>query len=154
MMHVNRANADRDRYDPAGRFQVPDARRTALLAIEEVLGEATRDVNQRRESVQLPRPIPVPRPYRAPLPRVRRRPRKGRTRGIVGLTLALATCVGLLFGSGVFNAQDRANADLVAAQQGSLEVYTLPEVPGHPGAQPTPQRSTSIREFLGMVSAF
>lgn len=72
----------------------------------------------------------------------------------MGLTLALATCVGLLFGSGVFNGQNRANADLAAAQRGSLEVYTLPEVPGHPGAQPTAQRSTSIREFLGMASAF
>ena len=153
-MNANRLKTHRGSHEPVDSFEVPDARRTALLAIEEVLGEATRDVNQRRESVQLPRPIPVPRPYRAPLPRVRRRPRKGRTRGIVGLTLALATCVGLLFGSGVFNAQDRANADLVAAQQGSLEVYTLPEVPGHPGAQPTPQRSTSIREFLGMASAF
>ena len=153
-MNANRSKTQWVSYEPVDRFQVPDPRRTALLAIEEVLGEATRDVNQRRGSIELPMPVPIPRPYRAPLRRVRRRPRKGRTRGIVGLTLALATCVGLLFGSGVFNGQDRANADLVAAQQGSLEVYTLPEVPGHPGAQPTPQRSTSIREFLGMASAF
>ena len=153
MKNVNRATADQ-RYEPAGRFQVPDDRRTVLLAIEEVLGEAIGDVNQRRAGEELPTPVAVPRRYRAPLRRVRQRPRKRRARGIVGLTLALATCIGLLFGSGVFNGQDRANADLVAAQQGSLDVYSLPEVQGHPGAAPAPQRSTSIREFLGMASAF
>jgi len=154
MMKVNKLITARDRYDPAGKFQVPDDRRTALLAIEEVLGEAARVVNPRRASVELPTPVPVRRPYRAPLRRVRQRPRKGRTRGIVGLTLALASCIGILFGSGMLNGQDRANADLIAAQQGSLEVYTLPEIQGHPGAAPRPQRSTSIREFLGMASAF
>jgi hypothetical protein len=68
--------------------------------------------------------------------------------------LGLALCIGALVGSGAFNAQDRYTADLIAAQEGAVEVYELPEVQGHPGAAPSRERSGSIREFLGMASAF
>jgi hypothetical protein len=72
----------------------------------------------------------------------------------VAATLGLALCIGAVFGSGTFNAKDRYNAELIAAQEGAVEVYELPEVQGHPGAAPLRERSGSIREFLGMASAF
>ncbi len=72
----------------------------------------------------------------------------------MALAVGLALCVGALLGSGTLNSTARYNAELVAAQQGAVEVYDLPEVPGHPGAAPRGARSGSIREFLGMASAF
>jgi hypothetical protein len=138
----------------------------ALLAIEEVLGGAT----------ATPPPIPARAGRRAELGLATPRSRPSRERGggrsettrsrrrhprrrrrhslLIALALGLALGIGALLGSGAFNAEDRYNAELVAAQQGGLEVYGLPEVQGHPGAVPTRERSGSIREFLGMASVF
>jgi hypothetical protein len=153
-------------YDPSGGFTAETARRTALLAIEEVLAEAdvappgSATTNEVPASLPTAVPQVVPRTRAAGSPWVRRRKRRCRNRRskrrplLVALTLGLALCIGAVFGSGAFNAKDRYNAELVAAQEGAVEVYQLPEVQGHPGAAPSRERSGSIREFLGMASAF
>jgi hypothetical protein len=150
--------------DPAGGFSVEHARRTALMAIEEVLGGTQRASPTTATIAGLPASLPTAPPG-APAPsqsgdsarvrRRRRRTRRARRRPLlVALTLGLALCIGALFGSGAFNATDRYNAELVAAQQVGAELYEVPEVHGHPGAAPTRERSGSIREFLGMASVF
>jgi len=158
-----------------------DTRRTALMAIEEVLGgvEVASSASARAGEVaasggatayqtgpSLPTVVPAmvppatPRTRTTGSPWVRRTRRPRRTRRarrrplLVALTLGLALCIGALFGSGAFNSEDRYNAELVAAQQTEAVVYEVPEVQGHPGAVPTRERSGSIREFLGMASAF
>ncbi|NIN72167.1 MAG: hypothetical protein GTO46_09675 [Gemmatimonadetes bacterium] len=162
-MRRNRVEGIRDKYDPAGEFCVEPKRRTALLAIEEVLGgrEATTGTPTPELPASLPTPPQaVPRTGRAASPWVTRRRRRRRSRRakrrplIVAATLGLALCIGALVGSGAFNARDRYNAQLIAAQEGAAQVYELPEVQGHPGAAPSRERSGSIREFLGMASAF
>jgi hypothetical protein len=140
-------------------------RRTALLAIEEVLAERERPGSATSPDIATSLPTAVPQPAmprrraRASLwvrwRRRRRRSRRARRRPlIVGLTLGLALCFGALVGSGAFNATDRYNAGLIAAQEEAVEVYVVPDVHGHPGAAPSRERSGSIREFLGMASAF
>jgi hypothetical protein len=162
-MRRNRVEEIRDRHDPVGEFSVEPTRRTALLAIEEVLGGA--EVITGTTTPELPTTLPTPpqaapRTLRAESPWVRRRRRQRRSRRakrrplIVALTLGLALCSGAVVGSGAFNAQDRYNAQLIAAQEDAAQVYELPEVQGHPGAAPSRERSGSIREFLGMASAF
>lgn len=147
-------------------FAVETTRRTALLAIEEVLGAAEVESTASGTATEVPASLPTPVPQAQPRTRsavspwVRRRKRRRRTRRakrrplIVALTLGLALCIGAVFGSGALNATDRYNAELIAAQEGAIEVYELPEVQGHPGATPAGARSGSIREFLGMASAF
>ena len=156
------------RFDPVGRFVVEDARRTALLTIEEVLGgpglHTPEPVSSDTEmgtarppspAVELPRLVPAPDPAppsRRPRPRRWRRFR-GRL-GIVALTLGLAVLIGAVLGSGLLNSQDRFNADLYEAQLSGAEWYVIPQVQGHPGAEPARGRSDNIREFLGMARAF
>lgn len=148
------------RYDPVGRFEVQGARRVARLAIDEILGgellaaSAGREGREGRAQQQVTRVRPSTSP-RARLGIERRRSRKRARTGhwVVAITLALAICSGLLMGSGLFDAEARFNAERVAAQQGSV-VFMVPEVQGHPGAAPAVQRSGSIRQFLGMASAF
>jgi hypothetical protein len=167
------------RYDWAGKTIGEDARRTARLTIEEVLGDAARLTNDevtgdaRRGPAQpcaavaaaprleLPRRVPRPAPARrSRRPRARRRPRHARRVGIVALTLGLATATGVALGSGLFNSADRFNAERLAAQRAAVESYVVPEVPGHPGAPeaagaaPERSRSDNIREFLGLASVF
>lgn len=163
-MRRNRVEEIRDRHDPAGGFSVEPTRRTALLAIEEVLAEAQVAWGESTTTLEppttLPTPQAMPRTRRTESPWVRRRGRRRRSRRakrrplIVALTLGLALCSGAVVGSGAFNAQDRYNAQLIAAQEDAAQVYELPEVQGHPGAAPPRERSGSIREFLGMASAF
>ena len=148
------------RYDPVGRFEVQGARRVARLAIDEILGgellaaSAGREGREGRAQQQVTRVRPSTSP-RARLGIERRRSRKRARTGhwVVAITLALAICSGFLMGSGLFDAEARFNAERVAAQQGSV-VFMVPEVQGHPGAAPAVQRSGSIRQFLGMASAF
>ncbi|UCC71567.1 MAG: hypothetical protein JSV86_14415 [Gemmatimonadota bacterium] len=148
--------------DRAGGFTIEPSRRTALLTIEEVLGEGVGRLPQEATASEVPEAVPTAVPTRpesrTPRRRARRRRRpirrSRRRAAIVALALGLALCVGAVFGSGAFNSADRYNAELVAAQQGAVEVYGLPEVQGHPGAEPARERSTSIREFLGMASVF
>ena len=151
------------RYDPVGRFEVQGARRVARLAIDEILGgellaaSAGREGREGREGrarQQVTRVRPSTSP-RARLGIERRRSRKRARTGhwVVAITLALAICSGLLMGSGLLDAEARFNAERVAAQQGSV-VFMVPAVQGHPGAAPAVQRSGSIRQFLGMASAF
>ena len=145
------------RYDPVGRFEVQGARRVARLAIDEILGGellAARAGREGRAQQQVTRVRTSTSP-RARLGIERRRSRKRARTGhwVVAITLALAICSGLLMGSGLFDAEARFNAERVAAQQGSV-VFMVPAVQGHPGAAPAVQRSGSIRQFLGMASAF
>lgn len=168
MYRIRATKSTDEGYDPVGGLGVSSARRTALLAIEEVFGGGA----QPREgetawTVEAP---PVGKPAELAPPaskaRIKRSQRRGmhrlRRRGpsarrrlwVVGLTLAVALLVGTLIGSGQFSAESRFNAERLAAQQDSAELYDVPEVHKHPGATPAAARSGSMREFLGMASAF
>jgi hypothetical protein len=162
-MRRNRVEELRGKYDPLAELGVAPTRRTALLAIEEVLGGTEAGTGTTTPELQTALPTPpqaAPRRLRAESPWVRRRRHRRRSRRekrrplIVALTLGLALLLGALFGSGALNATDRYNAQLIAAQEDAARVYELPEMQGHPGAAPSRARSGSIREFLGMASAF
>jgi len=66
------------------------------------------------------------------------------------VAVALATWVGWLFGSGALNAQDRYNAELLGAQQGSVMSYGPAEVYGHPGAGTVVERQDLIRGAVAL----
>ncbi len=66
------------------------------------------------------------------------------------VAVALGMWVGLLFGSGALNAQDRYNAELLGAQQGSVMSYGPAEVYGHPGAGTVVERQDFIRRVVGL----
>ncbi|UCC83718.1 MAG: hypothetical protein JSW46_01945 [Gemmatimonadota bacterium] len=162
-MRRNRVEKLRGKHDPLAQFGIDPTRRAALLAIEEVLGgpeASTSTTTPELPATLPPPPQTAPRRLRAESPWVRRRRHRRRSRRgkrrplIVALTAGLAFLVGALVGSGAFNARDRYNAQLIAAQEDAAQVYELPEVQGHPGAAPSRERSGSIREFLGMASAF
>jgi hypothetical protein len=152
-MVTNRVWEVRGRYDPVGAFGADTARKTVLLAIEEVIGESTRET----EPTRLAAPASAPRRGRARRSRrrhTRRRQKPKNKLSVVALALALALGVGAIVGSGLLNSEDRYNAEIYSAQQAETEIYVVPEVHGHPGSAPRAERSGSIRQFLGMASAF
>ncbi len=154
-MYANGVERNWHRYDPRGDVAARSPRHTALLAIEEVLGQSAASEAHAVAPVGVPETMEGARESVRKPQRARHRCRRKATRpGMVGLTLVLAICLGVVFGSGFFNPQARFNAERYAAQLGMVEAYGPPQVHGHPGAAPTRQRSASIREFLGMASAF
>jgi hypothetical protein len=160
-MVTNRVWEVRGRYDPVGAFGADTARKTVLLAIEEVIGESTRETESTTVAVvpetRLAAPASAPRRGRARRSRrrhTRRRQKPKNKLSVVALALALALGVGAIVGSGLLNSEDRYNAEIYSAQQAETEIYVVPEVHGHPGSAPRAERSGSIRQFLGMASAF
>ena len=169
MFRIRAKKSAGDGYDPVGGFGVSSARRTALLAIEEVFAVGAQpSAGETASMVQLPEPVHRPAAVAPPAPKARtKRRRRGGTRRlrgrspsarrrmwVVGLTLSVALLVGTIIGSGQFSAESRFNGERLAAQQDPAELYDVPEVHSHPGAKPAPARSGSMREFLGMASAF
>ncbi len=169
MFRIRARESAGEGYDPVGGFGVSSARRTALLAIEEVFaGGAQPSAGETASVVELPEPFHRPARVASPasMARTKRCRRDGtrRLRGrspsarrrmwVIGLTLAVALLVGTIIGSGQFSAESRFSAERLAAQQDPTELYDVPEVHSHPGAKPAPARSGSMREFLGMASAF
>ncbi len=71
----------------------------------------------------------------------------------VTVSLAVAAWVGFLFGSGVFSAQERFNAERLSAQEGEVAPYGPAEVYGHPGAERAVERQDWIRQFIELDRA-
>ena len=130
------------RDDAAAETAANDARQTAFIAIEEILGAPDTEIREVprpaptvvRSGLELPRRVPAPA---ATPPRPVRKARRFRLKkqfAIVALALALAILIGTVVGSGFFNAGDRVNSELYQSQQGEGESYGVRDVPGHPGA--------------------
>ncbi len=141
-MAGNRIWKIKRRNDAADETAAGDARRTAFLAIEEIIAAPDTEVREVPRpaptvvpsGLELPRRVPVPEPLQRPALRKPRRFRLKKRFGIVALTLALAILIGIVVGSGLFSTRHRLNSELYQSQQGTAESYGVRDVQGQPGA--------------------